>query len=251
MFRGRDAQGTENFIIGGVLAIAVVFSLVSNLIQVPVQWQIPFIFLALFAIFKLVYPMAELVRQVNTLSSAQTAIQFKHYPTNSDFYNEVHQIVRNAQYRISVTYIRRAPPSDFASREAKAYFDFVLEWAKNSPNHTVRRIICVPDNRMLDNRMLLWAQSHYEETKSIPNYEVRVVESTIEADALNLALIDNMTVFLAFSGETEQDMRGLSLKSDEAFKYFDAYYNQLWAAGKPLSRFLEPRREGEPIPAPS
>jgi hypothetical protein len=62
--------------------------------------------------------------------------------------------------------------------------------------------------------MLVWARSHYDETKNIPHYEVRIVEWRIEADALNLALIDNTTVFLAFPGETEQDMRGLSLRSD-------------------------------------
>jgi hypothetical protein len=244
MSRQQEGQGTEDRIVGILLGVAVLFSIVSNIIQVPIQWQIPFIFLALFAIFKLVFPIRELVHQVKSLSSNQSLIQFKHYPSNSDFYNEMHQIVRNALYRISVTYIRRSPPSDFASREAKAYFDFVLEWAKRSPDRTLRRIICIPDDRMP-----VWARSHYDETKNIPHYKVRIVEWRIEADALNLALIDNTTVFLAFSGETEQDMRGLSLRSDQALNYFDIYYSQLWSAGKPLHRFLDQHRQSEQTPA--
>jgi len=246
MSRKQEAQGAEDRIVGILLGIAVLFSIISNVVQVPIEWQIPFIFLALLAIFKLVFPIGELVRQVRSLSSNQPQIQFKHYPTNSDFYSEIQQIVKGAQYRLAVTYIRRTPPSNFAALEAKGYFKYVLEWAKNSPSRSVRRIICVPDAPML-----IWAQKHCNETKDIRNYEVRVVEWAIEADALNLALIDNAIVFIAFSGETEQDMRGLSLKSDEAFKYFDAYYNQLWVAGKPLNQFLDQHSQSGTTLAPS
>jgi len=85
MSRQQEGQGTEDRIVGILLGVAVLFSIVSNIIQVPIQWQIPVIFLALFAIFKLVFPIRELVHQVKSLSSNQSLIQFKHYPSNMTF----------------------------------------------------------------------------------------------------------------------------------------------------------------------
>jgi hypothetical protein len=62
-----------------------------------------------------------------------------------------------------------------------------------------------------------------------------------------LAIIDSSTVFLAFSGVSEQDIRGLSFKAELALTYFEVYFNQLWNAAMPLER----GRCGSPMPASS
>ncbi len=87
--------------------------------------------------------------------------------------------------------------------------------------------------------MRQWARLHCDETSRIPNYEARVVEWSVKVDALNMAVIDDSTVFLAFSGETEQAMRGLGLRNKDAVTYFNVYYNQMWAAATPLREYLE------------
>jgi hypothetical protein len=136
----------------------------------------------------------------------------------------------------------RALPSRFKEPQATEYFRSMLEWARANPSRVVRRIICVPDDAMLS-----WARLHHAETRDISNNEVRAVDWMIEADALNLAIIDSSTVFLAFSGVSEQDIRGLSFKAELALTYFEVYFNQLWNAAMPLER----GRCGSPMPASS
>lgn len=249
---GRDPQQMEDRVIQAALALAVFASVIGNIVSLPIQWQVPLIFLALFGIFKAVLPTRQLPSQLEENRQALAALHEKigklidgsaavirldYYPTNTEFYESVRRRVSEATERVSVTYIRRIPPTAFATPEAGKYFDYVLQWARDHPNRSVRRIVCVPDDRMR-----VWAVQHCKETGHLTNYEVRVVEWTVKVDALNLAIMDDKAVFLAFSGETEQEMRGLSLRNRDAVNYFNVYYNQMWHAATPLHEYLGVRR---------
>lgn len=93
--------------------------------------------------------------------------------------------------------------------------------------------------------MLASARAHDAETSGVRNYEVRVLDWHVRADSLNMCIIDadteDATVFLAFSGETEQEMTGLRIRGSRAVAYFARYYNQLWNEAEPLPEFVNER----------
>jgi hypothetical protein len=136
------------------------------------------------------------------------------------------------------------PPTKFIGTAPTAYFSNIIEWARQDPSRrTMRRIIAVPDEAMLT-----WARAHDAETSGVGNYEVRVLAWQIRADSLNMCVIDRDTedasVFLAFSGETEQAMSGLYIRGGWAVDYFARYFSQLWQESNPLPEFIAGRGTG-------
>ncbi len=64
-----NSQRVEDRVVEALLALAVLASIVGNVFSIPVQWQIPLIFLALYGIFKAVQPTRQL--RVDTASNGQ------------------------------------------------------------------------------------------------------------------------------------------------------------------------------------
>jgi transcriptional regulator with XRE-family HTH domain len=154
------------------------------------------------------------------------------YLDNEQFYLNAAERVRAARSRILVTYVRRRPPDHYTSEAAAAYFKAVLDWARQPGARSVRRIIGIPNNEMRD-----WAIQHYEETRDIRNYDARVVRWGLEADGINMALFDDSTAFLAFSGVASQELSGFRVDSVEFLRYFVGYFDQLWACGTALEQY--------------
>ena len=57
-------------------------------------------------------------------------------------------------------------------------------------------------------------------------------------DMLNMALIDDRFVYLAFSGPTDQSMSGLDIDDARACQYFTRYFDQNWAIAEPLADWV-------------
>jgi hypothetical protein len=155
------------------------------------------------------------------------------YPDNEQFYRGGAERVRTARSRILVTYIRRHPPEHYTSEAAAEYFATVLDWARRPGARSVRRIIGIPNQEMRK-----WVRRHYEETRDIRNYDARVIRWELGADGINMALIDDSTAFLAFSGIASQELSGFRVDSPEFVRYFVGYFDQLWACGTPLDSYL-------------
>ncbi|GLZ16449.1 hypothetical protein Acsp04_66840 [Actinomadura sp. NBRC 104425] len=155
------------------------------------------------------------------------------YLNNEQFYANATERVKVANSRILVTYIRRRPPDYYTSEAAAAYFAAVIEWAKKPGARSVRRIICIPNSEMH-----AWATRHHEETFGVRNYEVRVVRWDIDADGINMALFDDSTTFLAFSGAASQELSGFRVDSPQFLRYFVGYFEQLWSTARPLEEYL-------------
>lgn len=126
------------------------------------------------------------------------------------------------------------PPTAFVQKEAKRYFASVLNWAKSDPSRCVRRVICVNSPEMRE-----WVHRHHAETRQIANYEARIVEWATNADLLNMAIIDERIVFLAFSGATDQAIRGMSIRDAGVAKYFTDFFNQHWQAATRLTAWVK------------
>ncbi|TDE32815.1 helix-turn-helix transcriptional regulator [Actinomadura sp. 6K520] len=142
--------------------------------------------------------------------TAMLSVQW--YRDNREFYEAATEQVNQARSEIRLTYARRYPPTAFATRASADYFDSVLRWAseESEDERCVRRIIGIPEQDGLsDPDVLEWAGEHYAGTKHILNDEANVLRWTAAADLINMALIDDGMVFLAFSGGPRQKLNGL------------------------------------------
>ncbi|MGC9442019.1 hypothetical protein [Streptomyces sp. WG5] len=163
------------------------------------------------------------------------------YRNNREFYEAACARIQQARSEIRVTYTRRYPPTQYTTRASADYFRAVLEWAREDSDdeRSVRRIIGVPErDGPPDSDMLAWARQHHEDSKHILTHEANVLRWTAAADGLNMALIDDSVVFLAFSGGPRQKLNGLSIENPTFMTCFAAYFDQLWAALQPLETYL-------------
>ncbi|MER7468334.1 helix-turn-helix transcriptional regulator [Streptomyces sp. NPDC097981] len=163
------------------------------------------------------------------------------YRDNREFYEAAAAGVRQARSEIRVTYTRRYPPTQYTTRASAEYFRAILDWAgeDSDDERSVRRIIGIPEHNGLPDRdMFSWARQHHEDSEHILNYEANVLRWTAAADGLNMALIDDSVVFLAFSGGPRQRLNGFSVEDPTFMTYFAAYFDQLWASLQSLGTYL-------------
>lgn len=120
---------------------------------------LPFIFLALYAILRILLPLRglrETLRQTQVeLAEMQDrlldheCVDFRRYENNAELYGALAEVVSSeARNQIDTWYVRRVPPTAFVQKEAKRYFASVLNWAKSDPSRCVRRVICVNSPEM-------------------------------------------------------------------------------------------------------
>ncbi|GAA3685942.1 hypothetical protein GCM10022224_058440 [Nonomuraea antimicrobica] len=164
------------------------------------------------------------------------------YLDNEQFYLNAAEGVRATRSRILVTYVRQRPPDHYTSDAAAEYFASVLDWARRPGARSVRRIIGISNREMRD-----WVHRHYEDTKDIRNYDVRVLRWELEADGINMALFDDSAAFLAFSGVASQELSGFRVDSPEFLRYFVGYFDQLWACGTALERYVSAQDDARPL----
>ncbi|WP_031067970.1 helix-turn-helix domain-containing protein [Streptomyces sp. NRRL WC-3742] len=163
------------------------------------------------------------------------------YRNNPEFYAAATERVRLARAEIRLTYTRQSPPTALTTPASVEYFREILAWAaaESEDERCVRRIIGIPERDGVPQAdMLAWARQHHEDTDDLLNYEARVQRWTAAADGLNMALIDDSVVFLAFSGHARQKLNGFSVEDRTFMSYFTAHFDQLWSALPSLGDYL-------------
>ncbi|MFI6155971.1 helix-turn-helix domain-containing protein [Kitasatospora sp. NPDC051170] len=163
------------------------------------------------------------------------------YRNNPEFYAAATERVRLARAEIRLTYTRQSPPTALTTPASVEYFREILAWAgaESEDERCVRRIIGVPERDGVPQAdMLAWARRHHEDTDDLLNYEARVQRWTAAADGLNMALIDDSVVFLAFSGHARQKLNGFSVEDRTFMGYFTGHFDQLWSALPSLGEYL-------------
>jgi hypothetical protein len=193
----------------------------------------PLIFLALMAILRIVVPVDEIHEDVKYLRNV-AGLSVQTYPTVDLFYRDLRHAVDEATASLDLTHVRDQPPSDFEGSEPSDYFSQVINWVIADASRSVRRVIAVRNDRMLD-----WAKQLYSETSHCTRYQVRVIDWSIAAPAINLAIVDKRVAFLAITGESIERTRGLGVEDDRVAGYFSDYFNSLWHEGRPLETFLK------------
>ncbi|ADG89025.1 hypothetical protein TBS_13190 [Thermobispora bispora] len=237
----------ERLILATCLVLAGV-SVVGAIFEWPPAVYQPITFLALYAVLRILLPLRETPEELRQARMElaelkerllnHECVDFRCYESSAEFYGALTEVVNSeARRQIDAWYVRKVPPTKFVQKAAKRYFSSVLQWAKNDPSRSVRRLICVHSPEMRE-----WARRHHADTRKIANYEARIVEWAIKADLLNMAVIDQRIVFLAFSGATDQVVRGVSIRDARVAKEFTDLFTQHWAAATRLSDWVRQAR---------
>lgn len=229
-WRPPSLEGLERTLLLLGLIATVAFSVASAVWAFPATWLMPFIFITLFMILR---TALQSNRTLEDLQRPSTPVSY--FSDNREFYGDLAKhVASTAKYKLAVSYFRGSPPTNFTQDEAKDYFAEVLSWAKDNPSRAVRRIICVDTDEMRT-----WIDQHLDETAGIANYEARIISGLGNIDLLNVAILDNHLVYLAFSGPTGQHMSGMSMEGPRACEYFKEYYDKVWSNAKPMKDWIE------------
>ena len=216
-----------------VLFVLLGASVITAALKIDASWQTPLIFLALLAILRLVTPVDEIHADVRYLRDV-AGLSVQTYPTVDTFYADLRHAVDEAGMTLDLTHIRDQPPSDFTGSQPSEYFKQVLRFAETGEGRLVRRIISVRNDEMR-----VWAEDLDLHTRELRRYQIRVVDWSIAAPAVNMAIVDTRAAFLAVTGETIERTRGIAVEDERVAQYFVEYYNTLWRDAVPLHEFLE------------
>lgn len=226
----------DRVLLGGLYLLALA-SFVATVFGLPTKWQTPMILVALILIITLLSPVQEIRSDVHYLrytrpTSART------FEKLQSFYDELSQTVSLATTKVDLTHIRDNPPDDFGM-QAGEYMKALEEWVASDDSHSARRIISVTNPRMME-----WAKQLKNIQDRIPGYHVRVVDWSIPAPALNMAIIDDRAVFLALTGAIVERTSGFAVEDSTTASYFSEYYEVLWNAGTDLDEYLTKQLSG-------
>jgi hypothetical protein len=155
------------------------------------------------------------------------------FATNEEFYSSARDAVRRAKREVRVTYFRPVPPTTLSSSESREYFNGVLAFARRKG--TVRRIIGIANDEMAD-----WCVTQADEIERNPRYNVRVIETKNQTvEPMSVCLIDDDTMYMAFSGPTDQQLGGIREDAPKLVHFHQNRFDQLWATGVDLREFAK------------
>ncbi|QXV56564.1 hypothetical protein [Amycolatopsis sp. TNS106] len=157
------------------------------------------------------------------------------FATNEEFYSSARDAVRGAEREVRVTYFRHVPPTTVSSAESREYFSEVLNFARR--RGTVRRIIGIANDAMAN-----WCVAQTGEVERNPRYNVRVIEMRNQTvEPMSICLIDDDTMYMAFSGPTDQQLGGIREDAPKLVHFHQNRFDQLWASGTDLQEFAKAR----------
>jgi hypothetical protein len=157
------------------------------------------------------------------------------FATNEEFYGSAKDAVHRAKREVRVTYFRCVPPTKLSSEESREYFGEVIEFARKKG--TVRRIIGVSNDALAD-----WCISQADQVSRIPGYNIRVIDTRNQpVEPMSVCLIDDETMFMAFSGPTDQQLGGIREDAPKLVQFHQNRFDQLWAGAVDLLEFAASR----------
>jgi len=226
------ADKIERWIITGLISAAVIFSIITELTNLDRGWYIPAVFLGILLVVRLLSPVDGMEKDLKYLTEkVGTASTVQSYDRVSDFYKQLRGAMTVADDTLDLTHIRRDAPEDFHGEHPSEYFKEVVQWARKHPDGQIRRVVAVSSEGMR-----VWAAKLNDETAQVSNYRVRVIEWG-SIPAINMAILDRKTTFLAVTGEDADRTKGLAMENADISRYFIAYYDVLWRSGTPLNEW--------------
>ncbi|MER7752781.1 hypothetical protein [Kitasatospora sp. NPDC097643] len=212
--------------------VVIVGSTVAGVLEVPLAWQMPFLFLAIYVIMRALVPLRaskkELtglrreLRQLRESIDRSAPARIEHYPTAADFYGALSAYLQRGVRNLDTWYVRTGTPDEFSrsTQEFADYFQRVLVWARDGGS--VRRLFCSGSSAEFSD----WTARHRANTRDLTRYEIREVSWSIGTDLMSLAILDDRAVFLAFT--VGPRVQGMRIEGPEAAKYFKEYFDRHW-----------------------
>ncbi|MGW0957066.1 hypothetical protein ACWDAO_12350 [Streptomyces sp. NPDC001212] len=150
------------------------------------------------------------------------------YRSQKSFYSELRKAVEKAEDCVRATYFRTVPPTKLEP-EAREYFKACTDWAAEDSDRRLMRIMCKPRT----SEMKEWARQQNNLAARLGGlrYVLRTFDSA-GVDPLSIAIIDEKTVFCAFTDEGT--VRGFSVVSPDLAKYFAEYHRKQFEAGEDI-----------------
>jgi len=221
-------------ILAGLLLLSLALPIVETVtdVDVPAGWNTPLVLAALLFVVLLVGALPEIRTDVRYLRKVADSVRVQRMDNIHDFYESLSQAVDEAESTLDLTHIRDSPPADFGVG-AGAFFEKLRDWCLENDERSIRRIICVRTTPMY-----IWAEKMAEETEGIRRFKIRVIDWSIDAPALNMAIVDGKATYLAITGAIVQRGKGLGIEDATASQYFAEYYENLWNCGTDLHVWL-------------
>jgi hypothetical protein len=218
MIRTRDrAERWEEAALAAFLLLCLLFSFLRDFFPVLDKGLTAAVFLAIFFVLRQIRDLR--------LNLEEGAVQEIFFATNEEFYRSAREAVQGAKREIRVTYFRTVPPTKVGSIESREYFDEVLKFARTKG--TVRRIIGVSNEAMAE-----WCTTQAQQARTIPRYNIRVLETTNQAvEPMSVAMIDDDVMYMAFSGPTDQQLGGIREDAPKLVRFHQSRFDQLWERG--------------------
>jgi hypothetical protein len=219
----------------GALSILLAGSIIAEIVGISTRWQMPLIFAALMLTLQMLGPIVDIRASLTSLVGQLSSPKIETLATPDAFYRSLRHALDLATSTLDLTHIRDNPPGDIGGTHPRGWFEEVVKWLKSEPSRSVRRIIAVRNPAML-----AWAieLDHLCATNPQLNLDIRVVDWRIDAPAINMAIIDGKTVYLAITGGSMSRTPGLEISDLTIARYFGDYYNNLWNSSEPLRTYL-------------
>lgn len=233
MKRALIPPNLENRILLGVLTCLLIISAVGSVIKIGIQWQIPLIYVALFVIIRLLIPVAEINMDVKSLRELSGSPKVSSFTDVAALYENLRHALSSAESTVDTTHIRDTAPSHIKG-QSKGWFEATVEWSQGQPSRSLRRIISVRNQAMLE-----WANELRQLADSIPNFQIRVVDWNVDAPAINVILVDDSIVFIVITGEVFERTKGIAIEDKAVVNYFYQYYDKLWNSAQPVGEYLD------------
>lgn len=234
----RLGSRTEDKVIISILVVLFVVSVAIPVFEwmthdrVPPSVFAPLVLAALYLLARLVGGIPEIRKDVRYLRDAAASnVRVQQMSNVKEFHDNLRLAVERATSTLDLTHIRETPPSDFGE-SASSFYDGLVKWCAVE-GRSIRRIICVRNASMY-----VWAKQLASDVEHLPQFQVRVIDWSTRAPAMNMAIVDGKAVYLALTGASLERTKGLGIEDDTTAKHFEDYYDNLWNAGKDLPVWL-------------
>ncbi|GGZ98255.1 helix-turn-helix domain-containing protein [Streptomyces echinoruber] len=181
------------------------------------------------------------VPDLGRVLAGSSRVEMVCYPDPPAFYRAAADGIRAARREIRLTYVRLHPPGQWGAAEASAYYDTVLQWARDHSAEcgSVRRIIGVPEHGGVPKAASLqWLKEHQAEARDVYAYEARVMPWSAACAWHNMGVMDDSATYLSFSGAGRQQLTGFRVEGARFAGYFTDSFDQAWGALEPLDAYL-------------
>jgi len=185
----------------------------------PNGWYVVAIFCLLFSV---AVPVTDIRERIEKIELASHRAGFSKYRNTREFYQALENAMKNAKHELLLTHIRLDPPAKFT--EGEEYYGLVEKWATDHPEGVVKRISTNTPEKMKE-----WASQQQVRAKRQSNYYFRVIEWSNQFSHINMAIIDEKTVYIAISGDTAEETSGLETSDSEIVGNFKKYFNIMWS----------------------